>query len=77
MERPGGALVLPAKRLGELAEVLLRAPHSTLTPGERELIAVFCTFNRYVDGLGTWTPRDPEAYARAAGHLVADGYPPV
>ncbi|MBU8860742.1 MULTISPECIES: carboxymuconolactone decarboxylase family protein [unclassified Micromonospora] len=153
-----------AKPLGELTEVLLRAPHPTLTPGERELIAAyvsglndcdfccsshaafaaaqlpagmplvdqvradvgtapvgarlrallkiaaavrrsgrevttglveaartagatdleihdtvliaaaFCMFNRYVDGLGTWTPRDPEAYARAAGHLVANGY---
>ncbi|MEU6077285.1 carboxymuconolactone decarboxylase family protein [Micromonospora sp. NPDC047074] len=34
-----------AKPLGELAEVLLRAPHPTLTPGERELIAA------YVSGL--------------------------
>ena len=153
-----------ARPLGELAEVLLRAPHPTLSPGERELIAAyvsglndcdfccsshaafaaaqlptgmefvdqvradvatapvdaklrallhiaaavrrsgrevttelveaaraegatdleihdtvliaaaFCMFNRYVDGLGTWTPQDPEAYARAADHLVANGY---
>ena len=38
------------------------------------IAAAFCMFNRYVDGLGTWTPRDPEAYARAADHLVANGY---
>ncbi|MEU7979266.1 carboxymuconolactone decarboxylase family protein [Micromonospora sp. NPDC049081] len=34
-----------AKPLNELAEVLLRTPHPTLTPGERELIAA------YVSGL--------------------------
>ncbi|MDT0530785.1 carboxymuconolactone decarboxylase family protein [Micromonospora sp. DSM 115977] len=34
-----------AKPLGELAEALLRAPHPTLTAGERELIAA------YVSGL--------------------------
>ncbi|MFV2116024.1 carboxymuconolactone decarboxylase family protein [Micromonospora sp. LOL_025] len=34
-----------AKPLNELAETLLRAPHPTLTPGERELIAA------YVSGL--------------------------
>ncbi|MFJ6197492.1 carboxymuconolactone decarboxylase family protein [Micromonospora sp. NPDC092111] len=34
-----------AKPLNALAEVLLRAPHPTLTPGERELIAA------YVSGL--------------------------
>ncbi|MFC0033289.1 carboxymuconolactone decarboxylase family protein [Micromonospora chaiyaphumensis] len=153
-----------AKPLNQLAETLLRAPHPTLTPGERELIAAyvsglndctfccsshsafaaaqlpagmhlvdqvradvgtapvsvklrallriaaavqrsgrevttelvdaaraegatdleihdtvliaaaFCMFNRYVDGLGTWAPQDPEAYARAAEHIVANGY---
>ena len=34
-----------AEPLNALAEVLLRAPHPTLTPGERELIAA------YVSGL--------------------------
>ncbi|MCI4066992.1 carboxymuconolactone decarboxylase family protein [Micromonospora sp. R77] len=153
-----------AKPLGQLAEVLLRAPHPTLTPGERELIAAyvsglnectfccsshsafaaaqlptgmtlveqvrgdlssapvsdklrallriaaavqrsgrevtaelvdaarsagatdleihdtvliaaaFCMFNRYVDGLGTWAPQDPEVYARSAEQIVARGY---
>jgi uncharacterized peroxidase-related enzyme len=152
-----------AKPLNELAEVLLRAPHS-LTPGERELIAAyvsglnqctfccsshsafaaaqldagmtlvdqvradldsapvseklrallriagavqqsgrkvtadlveaaraegasdleihdtvliaaaFCMFNRYVDGLGTFAPTEPEAYAQVAERIVAHGY---
>ncbi|MFC4147712.1 carboxymuconolactone decarboxylase family protein [Micromonospora mangrovi] len=153
-----------AKPLNELAEVLLRTPHPTLTPGERELIAAyvsglnecafccsshsafaaaqlptgmelvdqvrrdvstapvsdklrallriaaavqrsgrevtadlvgaaraegatdleihdtvliaaaFCMYNRYVDGLGTWAPQDPEMYARSAEQIVAHGY---
>jgi uncharacterized peroxidase-related enzyme len=152
-----------AKPLNELAEVLLRAPHS-LTPGERELIAAyvsgrnecefccashsafaaaqldegmavvdrvradvdsapvsaklrallhiagavqqdgrkvtpelvaaaraegatdleihdtvliaaaFCMFNRYVDGLGTLAPADPDGYAQAAMRIVEVGY---
>ena len=32
------------------------------------IAAVFCMFNRYVDGLGTFTPSDPEGY-RAACRL--------
>lgn len=153
-----------AKPLNDLAETLLRAPHPSLTPGERELIAAyvsglnecgfccashsafaaaqlppgmplvdqvradpaaapvsgklrgllriaaavqrsgrdvtremvdaaraegatdveihdtvliaaaFCMYNRYVDGLGTWAPEDPEAYDRAAAHIVRNGY---
>jgi hypothetical protein len=26
------------------------------------IAAAFCMFNRYVDGLATWQPRDPEIY---------------
>jgi hypothetical protein len=26
------------------------------------IAAAFCMFNRYVDGLGTWQPHDPEIY---------------
>jgi uncharacterized peroxidase-related enzyme len=153
-----------ARPLNELAEVLLRAPHPTLTPGERELIAAyvsglnecrfccashsalaaaqlptggelvgqvrsdpdtapigdrlrallriaaavqrngrqvtaamvdaarqagatdleihdavliaaaFCMFNRYVDGLGTWAPDDPQTYETAAARIVRHGY---
>jgi hypothetical protein len=38
------------------------------------IAAAFCMFNRYVDGLGTWAPHDPAAYAVAAEMIVAAGY---
>jgi uncharacterized peroxidase-related enzyme len=38
------------------------------------IAAAFCMFNRYVDGLATWQPRDPEIY-REIGKLTAQlGY---
>ncbi len=38
------------------------------------IAAAFCMFNRYVDGLGTWQPRDPEIY-REIGQLTSkQGY---
>lgn len=38
------------------------------------IAAAFCMFNRYVDGLGTWQPRD-EAMYRERGKMVAQvGY---
>lgn len=38
------------------------------------IAAAFCMYNRYVDGLGTWQPRDPEMY-RAMGQQMAEaGY---
>jgi uncharacterized peroxidase-related enzyme len=38
------------------------------------IAAAFCMFNRYVDGLGTWQPRDP-AFYREAGRKTAElGY---
>jgi hypothetical protein len=62
--------------LSELAEVLLRGP-GTLACGERELIAaVFCMYNRYVDGLATIAPEDPALYAAGAQRLVKHGYLP-
>ncbi|HEX8079111.1 MAG TPA: carboxymuconolactone decarboxylase family protein [Jatrophihabitans sp.] len=38
------------------------------------IAAAFCMFNRYVDGLGTVAPSDPQAYAYSAKHLVERGY---
>jgi uncharacterized peroxidase-related enzyme len=38
------------------------------------IAAAFSMFNRYVDGLGTWQPRDPEMYARMGRHLAEEGY---
>jgi len=38
------------------------------------IAAAFCMFNRYVDGLATWQPQNPEFY-RSRGALVAEqGY---
>lgn len=38
------------------------------------IAAAFCMFNRYVDGLGTWQPRDPQMYAQMGKHLAEEGY---
>lgn len=38
------------------------------------IAAAFCMANRYVDGLGTVTPDDPEAFAGAAKHIAESGY---
>jgi uncharacterized peroxidase-related enzyme len=38
------------------------------------IAATFCMANRYVDGLGTWAPADPEMYRRNAANIVAHGY---
>src|SRR5688572_30925839 len=38
------------------------------------IAAAFCMFNRYVDGLGTWTPTDPERYRAAGAVLGEHGY---
>ncbi len=38
------------------------------------IAAAFCMYNRYVDGLGTWQPRDPEMYAQMGKHLAGEGY---
>ena len=38
------------------------------------IAAAFCMYNRYVDGLGTWQPQDPEMYSRMGEHLAAHGY---
>ena len=38
------------------------------------IAAAFCMFNRYVDGLGTWTPQDPEVYREIGKQTVQLGY---
>ena len=38
------------------------------------IAAAFCMFNRYVDGLGTWAPTDPEVYRQRAPITARDGY---
>ncbi|MEQ1575131.1 MAG: peroxidase-related enzyme [Vicinamibacterales bacterium] len=38
------------------------------------IAAVFCMCNRYVDGLATWAPDDPEFYRRRAALIAEHGY---
>ena len=38
------------------------------------IAAAFCMFNRYVDGLGAWTPTDPAAYRERAELTAKHGY---
>jgi uncharacterized peroxidase-related enzyme len=38
------------------------------------IAAAFCMFNRYVDGLASFTPEDPEAYEEMGKRMAANGY---
>ena len=38
------------------------------------IAAVFCLCNRYVDGLATWAPDDPDFYRRRAAMVAEHGY---
>jgi uncharacterized peroxidase-related enzyme len=38
------------------------------------IAAAFCMYNRYVDGLDTWQPRDATMYAQMGQHLAEHGY---
>jgi uncharacterized peroxidase-related enzyme len=38
------------------------------------IAAVFCMCNRYVDGLATWMPDDPEFYRSRAAMIAEHGY---
>ena len=38
------------------------------------IAAAFCMFNRYVDGLATWAPDDPDFYRQRAAMVAANGY---
>lgn len=46
-----------------------RAIHDTVL-----ISAMFCMYNRYVDGLGTWTPEDPDLYSEMGARLATRGY---
>jgi uncharacterized peroxidase-related enzyme len=38
------------------------------------ITAAFCMYNRYVDGLATWQPREPEMYAQMGKQMAEQGY---
>lgn len=38
------------------------------------IAATFCMFNRYVDGLASLTPTDPQAYAEMGKRMTEKGY---
>ncbi|TLV02694.1 carboxymuconolactone decarboxylase family protein [Dyadobacter luticola] len=38
------------------------------------IAAAFCMFNRYVDGLATTAPTDPDIYRKRAKNVIANGY---
>jgi len=38
------------------------------------IAAAFCMYNRYVDGLATWAPTDPEMYRANGQRLAEQGY---
>lgn len=41
------------------------------------IAAMFCMCNRYVDGLATWAPENPEIYRARAAEIVEHGYEAV
>jgi uncharacterized peroxidase-related enzyme len=41
------------------------------------IAAAFCMYNRYVDGLATWTPTDAEGYRQRAALVAKEGYTTV
>jgi len=38
------------------------------------IAAAFCMYNRYVDGLATYTPTDPQLYDEMGARMAAQGY---
>lgn len=38
------------------------------------IAALFCLYNRYVDGLAAWTPENPDFYRTLADRIVNRGY---
>lgn len=51
--------------------------------GDREIhdtvliAAAFSMYNRYVDGLASWTPTDPDAYVEMGKRMAEKGYTPI
>jgi len=59
----------------ELIEAARAAGASDLEIHDAVLIAAaFCMYNRYVDGLATLAPDEPQRYAESAQRIVSRGY---
>lgn len=59
----------------ELVEAARQSGASDLDIHDTVLIAAaFCMYNRYVDGLATWQPRNEEAYAAMGQRMAEQGY---
>jgi len=60
------------------AEAISRAREAGATDLEIHdtvlIAAAFCMFNRYVDGLATWAPEDPQFYRQRGEYLSRNGY---
>ena len=61
------------------AQVIARAREAGATDLEIHdtvlIAAAFCMFNRYVDGLATWAPDDPQFYRERGEYIASNGYP--
>lgn len=68
--RRDGRLVTPADvQRARAAGADDKAIHDTVL-----IAAAFCMFNRYVDGLATWAPQDPQLYNEVGSRIAARGY---
>ncbi|MBI2774869.1 peroxidase-related enzyme [Candidatus Dependentiae bacterium] len=74
------AIAQQVQKNGKLvtAEHISRARQAGATDKEIHdtvlIAAAFCMYNRYVDGLSTWTPDDPEIYDAMGKELAQIGY---
>jgi uncharacterized peroxidase-related enzyme len=74
------AIAGKVQRGGKLvtAEDIARARQDGATDKEIHdtvlIAAAFCMFNRYVDGLATWQPRERQAYREMGETMAREGY---
>ena len=71
-----GQVQIDGKRVTqELVERAKEEGASELDIHDTVLIAAaFCMYNRYVDGLATWQPRDPHLYVEMGKRMASQGY---
>ena len=75
----GGGIRSSAFNLGALQRLsesghLAGADYLAAVSGGSYIAAAFSMFNRYVDGLATLTPKDPEAYQAMGERMARHGY---